>query len=519
MKRFCSAVAVALIAFACLSCNDYNNSVQYATGATVLNISPSGVVFGGPSFTITVVASTANPFPATPVSTVQWNGQNLVTTAISNTVLTAVVPASLIAKPGTAYVNTHYQQSGTGNNGLSNSLAFLIYGSPNPKPTLTAISPATSAVCSSSKSCAAVTVTLTGTNFLPSSTNGASTVTYTGVATGGIETAINSSGVTATQIKAVIPATYLASADPAAKINVINPPSGVCLVNCPNLGGGDTNCTGDPTCTPSSQTFSVGAAAPAAANSTASAAGATAEETPAISSDGRYVAYTSQENDVTQILLRDTCLGAPSGCAPTTQTVSVAQDGTSGNEASHSPVITADGRYVAFSSAATNLITGAPEGRQVYLRDMCIGASTACKPATSLISTDPAGALTGTEAILPSISSSGRFVAFVAVTPSHDSQSSAAKPQTATATATPNSGLRQVFLRDTCLNTPNCTPKTTRISMQPGDAPADSSKPAAPALSGLAKQIALADGKTSTPLTPTIPIDDRVFLALPTEPK
>jgi hypothetical protein len=55
--------------------------------------------------------------------------------------------------------------------------------------------------------------------------------------------------------------------------------------------------------------------------------------------------------------------------------------------------------------------------------------------------------------------------------------------------------------------------------MQPGDAPVDSSKPAAPALSALAKQIALADGKTSTPLTPTVPIDDRVFLAIPTEPK
>jgi hypothetical protein len=519
MKRFCSTVAVALIALACLSCNDYNNSVQYATGATILNISPSGVVLGGPSFTITVTASSQNPFPATPVSTVQWNGQNLATTSISNTVLTAVVPASLIAKPGTAYVNTHYQQSGTGNNGLSNSLAFLIYGAPNPQPTLTSISPNTTAVCASSKNCSPVTITLTGTNFLTTSTNGASTVSYTGVATGGVETAINTSSITSTQIKAIIPATYLTTADPAAKINVINPPSGVCLVSCPNLGGGDTNCTGNPTCTPSSQTFSVGAAAPAAANSTASAAGATAEETPAISADGRYVAYTSQENDVTQILLRDTCVGAPSGCAPTTQTVSVAKDGTAGNDASHSPVISADGRYVAFSSAATNLVTGAPEGRQVYLRDMCTAATTACKPATSLISSDPAGALTGTEAILPSISSSGRYVAFVAITASHDSQSSAAKPQTAPSTTTPNSGLRQVFLRDTCLNTPNCTPKTTRISMQPGDAPPDSAKPAAPALSALAKQIALADGKTSTVLTPTVPIDDRFFLALPPEPK
>jgi len=520
MKRFCSTVAVALIAFACLSCNDYNNSVQYATGATILNIAPAGVVFGGPSFTLTVTASSTNPFPATPVSTVQWNGQNLATTAVSNTVLTAVVPASLIATSGTAYVNTHFQQTGTGNNGLSNSLAFLIYGAPNPQPTLTSISPSTTAVCASStKNCSPVTITLTGTNFLSTSTNGASTVTYTGVATAGVETAINTSSITSTQIKAIIPTTYLTQADPAAKINVINPPSGVCIVNCPNLGGGDTNCNGNQNCTPSSQTFSVGTAAPAAASSTASAAGVTAEETPAISADGRYVAYTSQENEVTQILLRDTCLGAPSGCAPETQTVSVAKDGTAGNDASHSPAITADGRYVAFSSAATNLVSGAPEGRQVYLRDMCIGASTACKPGTSLISTDPAGALIGTEGILPSISSSGRFVAFVAVTSSHDSQTSAAKPQTAPAVAASNSGLRQVFLRDTCLNTPNCTPKTTRISMQPGDAPADSSKPAAPAISGLAKQIALADGKTSTVLTPTVPIDDRVFLAIPTEPR
>ena len=76
-----------------------------------------------------------------------------------------------------------------------------------------------------------------------------------------------------------------------------------------------------------------------------------------------------------------------------------------------------------------------------------------------------------------------------------------------------------MFLRDTCLDTPNCTPKTMPISLEPGDAPADSSKPVGPALSGLAKQIALADGKSSTALTPTVPIDERVFLAIPKEPK
>jgi hypothetical protein len=72
-------------------------------------------------------------------------------------------------------------------------------------------------------------------------------------------------------------------------------------------------------------------------------------------------------------------------------------------------------------------------------------------------------------------------------------------------------------VRDTCTGVSNCTPKTTRISLVPGDTPANSAKPAGPALAGLAKQIALSDGKSSTVFTPTMPIDDRVFLAIPKE--
>src|SRR5260370_7932060 len=81
----------------------------------------------------------------------------------------------------------------------------------------------------------------------------------------------------------------------------------------------------------------------------------------------------------------------------------------------------ADGRYVACSSAATNLVENAPPGRQIYLRDTCAGADESCKPSTQLISTDSNGALVGTESILPSVSASGRFVAFIAATPSHSS--------------------------------------------------------------------------------------------------
>jgi hypothetical protein len=196
--------------------------------------------------------------------------------------------------------------------------------------------------------------------------------------------------------------------------------------------------------------------------------------------------------------------------------VSSATDGTVGNGDSHNAVMTLDGRYVAFSSAATNLVENAPAGRQVYLRDTCIGAANSCKPSTVLISTDEEGKLAGSEAILPSISSSGRFVAFLAVTrgAGHASANTAHAGG-----STENSGMRQVFVRDTCLGAGNCTPKTTRISLMPGDTPANSTKPAGPALAGLAKQIALSEGKSATVFTPTVPVDDKVFLAISNEPK
>jgi hypothetical protein len=427
-----------------------------------------------------------------------WNGQQLVSTYVDTVTMTATVPTNLVAKVGTAYVNTHTPQSGTGMNGLSNSIAFLIYGTPNPVPVVTSVTPNTAPSCGSSCGNASVKITIAGSAFLPTSTNGASTVTFTGLSTSEVETAINVTSITATQIQAVIPGTMLTDVDPNAVINVINPPSGVCLVNCPVLGGG-------PSLTPQTFTITGGAAA-----------AAVAEETPALSQDGRYVAFSAQENETTQIMLRDTCLAAPNGCTPSTKMISVAADNTPGNADSHTPVISSDGRYIAFSSAATNLLEGTPAGRQVYLRDTCAGASASCKAATSLVSTDPGGALNGTESIFPSISSSGRYIVFLAVTPS---QEAAGGKLPAVAAASPNSGLRQVFLRDTCLGATNCTPKTTRISLSPGDTPANSNKPVGPALSGLAKQVALADRKSATVFTPTVPVDDQLFLAATQDPK
>jgi hypothetical protein len=320
--------------------------------------------------------------------------------------------------------------------------------------------------------------------------------------------------ITSTEIKATIPASMLAAAD-TTRINVNNPQSAICIVNCPDLGGGDTNCTTPPVpanCVPtlaSINTFTIGTAP----SGSSTMAQAVAEETPAVSQDGRYVAFASVQGNNSQILLRDTCIGAASDCVASTRTVSASSDGTTGSGDSHNAAMTLDGRYVVFSSAATNLVSSAPTGRQVYLRDTCIGAAADCKPSTALISKDEEGKLTGTESILPSISSSGRFVVFLAVTPNPKSSENATHAQS----SKPNSGLRQVFVRDTCLGVTNCTPKTTRISLEPGDTPANSARPAGPSIAGLAKQIALTDAKSSTVFTLTVPVDDRVFLAIPKE--
>ena len=80
---------------------------------------------------------------------------------------------------------------------------------------------------------------------------------------------------------------------------------------------------------------------------------------PAISADGRYVAFSSAAvnlvwNDINQwrdVFVRDRQTGQ-------TTRVSISTSGLQGNLSSDEPAISADGRYVAFSSAAINLVPG-----------------------------------------------------------------------------------------------------------------------------------------------------------------
>jgi hypothetical protein len=500
MKRSWTALAVAAVAvLAVAGCNDYGNTFQNNTGATILSISPSVISAGQTSdFTLTVNGGTF-----VKGTVVQWNGKTLDSTLptdsagnILGNIITAKVPPALVTKPGLATIITLSPTTRAGTNGLSNPVAFIINPPPNPLPVLTSITPNTAVA-----GAATTSLSLTGSSFLSSSdATQASQVNWT---SGAKTTTLTVGTITATQIQASIPAGLLASAG-SASVTVFNPgspPPPGCTGLCSGGGGGGSSAP---------QTFTICASAPCTAPVAAGATATTlvAEETPAVSLDGRYVAYTAVQNDRAQVFLRDTCEGAAAGCQPRTTLLSVAADGSAANEESHTPSMSADGRYIAFSSAATNLIENAPAGRNIYLRDTCAGGGDLCKPSTQHISLDSNGALVGTQSILPSVSSSGRFVAFLAITPSHSS-APAKNPVNSS-----NSGYRVVFIRDTCLGAANCTPKTTRISLQPGDATGSEGKPAGPALSGHANHVAIVGGTAATLFKRSVAVDDRVFLAI-----
>lgn len=105
----------------------------------------------------------------------------------------------------------------------------------------------------------------------------------------------------------------------------------------------------------------------------------------ALSGDGRWFAFTSSSSDlvagdgngVSDVFVRDRWSGV-------TTRVSVDSSGGDGNGASSAPAISGDGRYVAFVSAANNLVAGDANGKQdIFLRDLQAGVTTLVSVATS----------------------------------------------------------------------------------------------------------------------------------------
>lgn len=92
--------------------------------------------------------------------------------------------------------------------------------------------------------------------------------------------------------------------------------------------------------------------------------------------------------------------------APSTTLVSVGLSGRGGSGQSYAPAISADGRYVAFDSDADDLTTGKHNGKNnIFVRDLRTGR-------TTLVSTDSSGRIADGSSYTPSISGDGRYVAF-----------------------------------------------------------------------------------------------------------
>jgi Tol biopolymer transport system component len=91
--------------------------------------------------------------------------------------------------------------------------------------------------------------------------------------------------------------------------------------------------------------------------------------------------------------------------------ISVATDGTQANGDSDLAALSADGRYVAFASMATNLVAGDTNGVQdVFVHDRQTGQTTRVSVSSSGTQGDRASAFVK---VKPAISADGRYVAFM----------------------------------------------------------------------------------------------------------
>jgi hypothetical protein len=160
---------------------------------------------------------------------------------------------------------------------------------------------------------------------------------------------------------------------------------------------------------------------------------------------------------IAAIFLRDNCMGAAAGCIPQIIPISVGWDGAEPNAASSSPSVSANGRFVAFASEANNLVKGDSNGwSDIFLRDTCMGAASACVPTTVRLSIGPDGAEANGASFAPAVDPDGRFVLFnSAATNLLRVNFSNALPVTSGA---------PLFLRDTCFGAGSgCVPTTSRI--------------------------------------------------------
>jgi Tol biopolymer transport system component len=125
-----------------------------------------------------------------------------------------------------------------------------------------------------------------------------------------------------------------------------------------------------------------------------------------ISGNGRYVAFLSNAsnlvkgdtNHVADVFVRDMKTGS-------IRRASLTATGKQNGQYSRSPVISANGRYVLFSSIDMNLAPGVSGPSEIYIRDLVAGT-------TRVVSVSNTGANGDVDSYAPAITSDGRYAAF-----------------------------------------------------------------------------------------------------------
>jgi hypothetical protein len=200
---------------------------------------------------------------------------------------------------------------------------------------------------------------------------------------------------------------------------------------------------------------------------------------PVLSTNGRYLAFSSQATNLSQddsvpgndVYVRDLDLGV-------TDLVSRANgfSGVKQNCQAGSPSVSDDGRFVAFTACGNNVSPADPDTfDDVYVRDVLNGTTTLVSRATGA-----SGAKGNHNALNPSISGDGRFVAF-------HSQATNLDPAD-------TDSLRDIFVRDLQTDT------TTLVSRGTGLAGAKSNgESALPAISDDGNLVAFRSTATNLP--------------------
>lgn len=417
------------------------------------SISPTSATSGGAAFTLT-----ANGSGFVSGSIVRWNGSARPTTFVGATQVTAAIPASDLASAGTVEVTVVNPSPGGGTSGTA---TFTVE---NAVPAITSLDPA-----SAGAGAAGFDLRVNGTGFVAGSVvqwNGAArTTTFVG------STALRVA-VTAADVAAV----------GTAQVRVVNPPPG----GGPSAAATFTIARNAPTIT---------ALSPAGVR--AGSAAITLTVTGSGFLDGATVewngaARTTTVTGPTQVTARipATDLATPGlatvrvanpppsggesnalqfvvsvvpGPVASPQRVTIGFDGSSSPDArSVNGGMDWEGRYVVFASRASNLVAGDTNGAfDVFVRDTCIGAASACAPTTRRLTVaadgsqangDSGSTATSTGNAL-AVSPNGRYVVFA---------STASNLVTAD-----TNGVDDVFLMDTCTAAVGaCTPRTVLVSVR-----------------------------------------------------